>query len=424
MDDQRKIEHLETVPTVPLAALPYQGRRRRRGQSPLFIGAGLLLITGLVLIMVWGNEVLLASSVLRPVSTTARKPRPPQARTTPGANAAARNALIASQVDNLLSQEVAHQQFRGSVLIARKGQVLLSKGYGMADWDNKVPNTPHTRFYLGSTTKQFTAMAILILQQRGKLQVRDHLCSHIVACPAAWQLVTIFQMLTHTSGIPQLPDSQLSAASPQAWIDSYAGVPLAFPAGSKYSYCNVCYQILGYVVEQVSGEPYSKFLQQAIFDPVHMKNTGFDARALEQSPHAVGYASWREKATSLEWSPGPQWSFLFGAGLLYSTVEDLFRWDQALYAHTFISQQVLNEAFTPYSASQYAGSRYGFGWFVTQAPRAGHRLIWHDGRIDGFRTYIGRYVDDGITIIFLSNLATVDERALANSLGQIVYTHI
>src|SRR6266571_1133844 len=127
-------------------------------------------------------------------------------------------ALIASQVDNLLTNKATHQQFSGSVLIAHDDQVLLRKGYSMADWDHHVPNTPHTRFYLGSTTKQFTAMAILILQERGKLQVHEHLCSYITPCPPAWQPVTIHEVLTHTSGIPQLDDSQLSDASPQAWI--------------------------------------------------------------------------------------------------------------------------------------------------------------------------------------------------------------
>jgi CubicO group peptidase (beta-lactamase class C family) len=220
-----------------------------------------------------------------------------------------------------------------------------------------------------------------------------------------------------------LDDSQLSDDSPQAWIASYDGVPLAFAPGSRYSYCSVCYQILGYVVEQVSGEPYSMFLQQVIFNPLQMKNTGFDPKYLSPSNHAVGYAGWQVKAVSLEWTVEPQWSFLFGSGLLYSTVEDIYRWDQALWAHALVSQQTLGEAFTPYFASQYPGSSYGYGWFIAKAP-TGHQLIWHDGRIDGFRTYNGRYPDDQITIIFLSNLATLDELALAKTLEQIVFAHI
>ena len=155
-----------------------------------------------------------------------------------------------------------------------------------------------------------------------------------------------------------------------------------------------------------------------------MKNTGCDQRYLALPDHAVGYASWRVLDVSIGWDAAPQWSFLSGAGLLYSTVEDLYRWDQALSSHTLIAQQELDEAFTPYVTSQYAGSSYGYGWFIAKAPTPGHRLIWHDGRVDGFRTYNGRYPDDGVTIILLSNLSTLDELALARTLEQIVFAHL
>jgi CubicO group peptidase (beta-lactamase class C family) len=155
-----------------------------------------------------------------------------------------------------------------------------------------------------------------------------------------------------------------------------------------------------------------------------MRNTGFDPRYPSLPNHAVGYASWRVKDIPITWDMAPNWSFLFGSGLLYSTVEDLYRWDQALYTHTLVSQHTLDEAFTPYVASQYAGSSYGYGWFIAKAPRPGHRLIWHDGRVNGFRTYIGRYIDDRVTIIILSNLSTLDEMALANTLERIVFGHV
>ena len=334
------------------------------------------------------------------------------------------DALITTQINTLLMQEATHQHFSGSVLLAHHGKVLLSKGYSMADWSKQVPNTPHTTFYLGSTTKQFTAMAILILQEQSKLQVHDYICSYIAPCPHPWQQVTIHQLLTHTSGIPEFDHSDVSNTSPQSWINDFDDVPLGFAPGSEFSYCNVCYQILGYVVEKVSGEPYCTFLQQSIFDPLQMKSSGCDQPYLSLPDHAIGYASWRVQDVSIGLDAAPQWSFLCGAGLLYSTVEDLYRWDQALSSHTLISQQILDEAFTPYVSSQYAGSSYGYGWFIAKAPRAGHRLIWHDGRVDGFRTYNGLYLDDGFTIIFLSNLSTLDELALAGALEQIVFAHL
>ena len=334
------------------------------------------------------------------------------------------DALIASQVHTLLTHEAAYQQFSGSVLIAHHDKVLLRKGYSMADWSKQVPNTPHTRFYLGSTSKQFTAMAILILQAQNKLHVHDHICSYITPCPHPWQQVTIHELLTHTSGIPEYDHSDASNASPESWINDFDDVPLGFTPGSEFSYCNVCYQILGYVVEKVSGEPYCTFLQQTIFDPLRMKSSGCDQPYPSLPDHAVGYASWRVQDVSIGLDAAPQWSFLCGAGLVYSTVEDLFRWDEALSSHTLISQQVLDEAFTPYVSSQYAGSRYGYGWFIAKAPIAGHRLIWHDGRVDGFRTYNGLYLDDGVTIIFLSNSSALDELALARALEQIVFAHL
>jgi len=329
---------------------------------------------------------------------------------------------LAPSIEKLLAGQVKDEQFSGAALVARDHQVLFSKGYSMANWDHQVPNTPHTRFYLGSTTKQFTAMAILILQQRGKLHVQDSVCSYVPQCPPAWQPVRIHHLLTHTSGIPQLDDS-MPLSSPQAWIARYDDVPLAFRPGGRFSYCNICYQILGYVIEQASGEPYSVFLQQAIFGPLQMRDTGFDPNGLTLINHAIGYASWQVKADPVDWVLPPEMSFLRASGLLYSTAEDLYRWDQALYTHVLVSQQLLDEAFTPYAISQFVGSSYGYGWFITGARVPAHRLIWHDGRVDGFRTYIGRYIDDHVTIIILSNLATLDELALARALEQVVFAH-
>jgi len=420
-NDQQELELLLSVQqTLPLHKidLPWSGTQiRRLGGNRLLTGALLLLL----MLVSWTCAPIATPQANHAVIATHTTPWVEQPLFTVHATPTPQAAQVVAQVDSLLTNEVNHQQFSGSVLIARDDQVILSKGYGMANWQNQVPNTPHTKFYLGSTTKQFTAMAILILQEQGKLHVSDHLCSYIAQCPSTWQPVTIHNVLTHTSGIPQIDDSALSGESPEAWIASYDGVPLAFAPGSQYDYCSVCYQILGYVIEQVSGEPYSTFLQQAIFDPLQMKNSGFDPNYLSDPDDSVGYAIWQVDADSLDWPLDPRWTFLYGSGLLQSTVEDMYRWDQALYMHTLVSQQTLDEAFTPYHVAQYPGSSYGYGWFIAKSPVPEHRLIWHDGRIDGFRTYIGRYIDDHVTIIFLSNLATVDELALANTLGQIVF---
>jgi CubicO group peptidase (beta-lactamase class C family) len=330
---------------------------------------------------------------------------------------------LASQVDALFGSLVAQDQFSGSVLIARDGHILLAKGYSMANWQTGTPDTPLTRFYLGSVTKEFTAMAILLLQERGKLDVHKSICVYISPCPAPWQPVTVHDVLTHTSGIPELDTSQLSGASPAAWIASFDAYPLHFTPGSEFDYCSVCYQILGYVVQQASGVPYSQFMLQNIFLPLHMLATGFDSTIYyNQGIDAHGYNNWKSESDQLGWQMGASWSFLFASGLLYSNVGDLYRWDQALYTTLLVSQQTLNEAFTSYTSnSLFAGSTYGYGWFLAKSPVPGHRLIWHDGVIDGFRTYIGRYVDDHLTVIFLSNLATVDSPTVAQKVQHVIF---
>src|SRR5271157_4970448 len=187
--------------------LSYPKLRRRRRR---FVrGINLLIIASLLIILVIGiYSIQLNHHGQQPTLTT-------------HATFNSQTVLIASQVDHLLTNEATHQQFSGSVLIAYDGQVLLRKGYSMANWGKKAPNTPHTRFYLGSTTKQFTAMAILILQQQGKLQVHNHICSYISPCPPAWQPVTIHELLTHTSGIPEFDDASVSNASPRSWINDF-----------------------------------------------------------------------------------------------------------------------------------------------------------------------------------------------------------
>jgi len=189
------------------------------------------------------NLFLLPAFLLTACSTVTTTPHPAQ------------SPSITSQVDTFLAREVEDEQFSGSVLIARAGKVLFSKGYSMADWDQHVPNTPHTEFRIGSLTKQFTAMAILLLQERGKLHVQDHMCLYVPHCPAAWQPITIHHLLTHTSGIPNytaFSDIDVTKpASPEQLIAHFINKPLAFQPGTRYSYSNSGYVVLGYIIERI-----------------------------------------------------------------------------------------------------------------------------------------------------------------------------
>jgi CubicO group peptidase (beta-lactamase class C family) len=186
----------------------------------------------------------------------------------------------ASKIDKLLDSLTESDDFTGAVLVARNGEILLSKGYGPADQDKNLPNTPHTKFRLGSITKQFTAMAVLILQAQGKLNVQDPACLYISECPAAWKDITIHHLLTHTSGITNFtnfPDYQATKAtpsSPEQTIARFKDKPLDFSPGERWSYSNSGYIVLGYIIEDVSGLSYEAFLQQNIFEPLQMKDTG------------------------------------------------------------------------------------------------------------------------------------------------------
>ncbi len=336
---------------------------------------------------------------------------------------------LASQVNTFLTHEVEAEQFSGSVLIARAGKVLFSKGYGMADWDQHVPNTPQTEFRIGSLTKQFTAMAILLLQERGKLHVQDHICLYVPHCPAAWQPITIHHLLTHTSGIPNYTDFSgidfTQPVSPEQLIAHFIDKPLAFQPGTQYSYSNSGYVVLGYIIERVTGEPYALFLQHTIFTPLQMRNTGYDQNHPPLPEHATGYQDRQLTAqyTDMSWP--------FAAGGLYSTVDDLYRWAQALSTPELVSQKSLDAMFTPYistcpsagCASPFVSAGYGYGWVIATEKAPYRQVIWHNGSIPGFKAYLGLYPASKTTMIVLSNVASTDELAIAAGLESIVFMH-
>jgi CubicO group peptidase (beta-lactamase class C family) len=291
------------------------------------------------------------------------------------------------------------ETFSGSILIAQDGKVLLSRGYGSADRELGISNTPQTRFRLGSVTKQFTAMAILILQSQGRLTVQDPICRYIEDCPTAWEDITIHHLLTHSSGITSMVMYTGSfPITPIKLIALLKDLSLDFQPGEKFSYSNCGYWVLGYIIEQVSGQSYKDFIQQTIFEPLEMQDSGY-----EQDPPglAVGYQNQYSIATPSLMSDS---SFAYSAGALYSTVEDLYRWDQALYTDQLIPRELLDQMFTPH-ISQYpdvVGSvAYGYGWMVFDD--LGRRLVGHGGAIEGFRAWIIRYPGDHISIIGMSN---------------------
>ena len=306
---------------------------------------------------------------------------------------------LAPKADEIINAYVKQSQFSGSVLIAKGGKVILSKGYGMANYELEVANTPQTRFRLGSITKQFTAMAIAQLVERGLVKVDDPITKYLPDYPKeTGDKVTVYHLLTHTSGIPSFTNSTdylqikmqpLSSEKLFAWVK---GKPLEFTPGEDFKYNNAGYILLGYIIEKVTGKSYDQYLRESIFEPLGMKSTGYDRNKEVMKHRAAGYSL---KGKEIENAEFIDMTVPGGAGALYSTVEDLYLWDRALYTEKLVKKPTLEKVYTPFK------SNYSWGWRVGE--QYGHKLVGHGGGIDGFNTTIVRFINDDICIIALSN---------------------
>ena len=330
-------------------------------------------------------------------------------------------------IDHFITTQAQQRRFSGTVLIAQDGKVLLDKGYGWADKDQRLQNHSTTRFRIASITKQFTAMAILLLQEQGKLRVQDLICVYISSCPSAWKTITIQHLLTHTSGIPEyittVPPQQ--AISPDLLIATFESKPLDFPPGTKFRYTNSGYVILGSVIEKLTGMSYAAFLLQAILQELHLSNTGYDQNSPPLPEHATGYKQPWDKADYLDMSVA------YAAGALYSTVDDLYRWDTALFTGAFASSDSRMQMFAPQvttcddqgnlcSSAECDAQRincfsYGYGWILQQVPvdQQYARVIADGGSLPGFVSGNFYYPDQKLTLIVLSNLETFSANALS-----------
>jgi D-alanyl-D-alanine carboxypeptidase len=309
---------------------------------------------------------------------------------------------LASQADAFVRGMVEQKRFQGSVLLAREGKPLFRKSYGLANAEWDAANTPDTKFRLGSITKQFTSALILQLAEQGKLRLDDSVLKYYTEGPKSWQPVTIHHLLSHQSGIPSytgLPgffEKQAAVArTPAEIIQLTDKMPLEFDPGTKFSYDNTGYILLGYIIEKVTGISYEAQLRKAILDPLGMKDTGFD-HYTEILPHrADGYVY---QGGKLQRAAFLEMSLPYAAGSLYSTVDDLLKWDQALYGTQVLSAASKEKMWTPNR------SGYGYGWFIQ--TRHGEQVVEHGGGINGFNTVIMRIPAKKLVAIALSNVNT------------------
>jgi len=313
----------------------------------------------------------------------------------------------ADKIDNLVSLYHKYGQFNGSALVADNGKVLYQKGLGLANMEWNIPNAPDTKFRLGSITKQFTATLILQLVEQGKIKLDAKLSDYLPDYRKdTGAKVTIHNLLSHTSGIPSytsLPGFfQNVSRNPftvDDFIKKYASGDLEFEPGTKFVYDNSGYFLLGAIIEKVTGKPYEQVLKENIFDPVGMKNSGYDRWGTILNKRATGYS---RTPRGYQTAAYLDMSIPYAAGSLYSTVEDLFLWDQALYGEKILSAKSKELMFKPNL------NNYGYGFVITKATLAPPTklqvpVIQHGGGINGFNTQIVRMTNDQRLIVLLDN---------------------
>jgi CubicO group peptidase (beta-lactamase class C family) len=330
--------------------------------------------------------------------------------------ASPQTASTASRMEQIVQDSVSRKVFMGTVLVARGDEILLDKGYGFANLELDVPDTPPTKFRLGSVTKQFTAAAIMLLQERGKLNVNDLVKKYLPDAPAAWDKITVFNILTHTSGIPNYtnfpdyPALQAIPTTPQKLVARFIDKPLDFQPGERYSYSNSGYIVLGYLVEKLSGESYEKFLQENIFTPLGMNDSGYDSNTAIIPHRAEGYAPSPTGVVNADYT---DMTVPFAAGALYSTTEDLLRWEKGFYGGKLLKPDSLMMMTTPFK------NNYAFGLEVRTVN--GHKVINHGGGIQGFNTMVSYYPDDKLAVIVLSNINGAAPQELSTKLAAVAH---
>lgn len=322
---------------------------------------------------------------------------------------APQGATVSNAVDQYIAEQMHEQRIPGlSLAVALDGRIVKQKGYGFANLEDRTPVTPDTIFESGSIGKQFTATAVMMLVEEGKIGLEDKITKYFPDAPSTWNDITIRELLSHQSGIANYTNGTMDFRkdyTEDELLKLAEGLPLDFPPGTDWNYSNTGYVVLGILIHKVSGEFYGDFLHERIFAPLGMKT-----RIISESDiipnRSAGYKLARGQWKNQDWvSPSLNTT---ADGSLYFTTGDLAKWDAALYTTKLLKQSSLDEMWTvqKYQAGPNKGKpnkgHYGFGWEINEMN--GHRLIEHGGAWQGFTTMICRYVDDKLAVIVLTNL--------------------
>ncbi|WGU94186.1 serine hydrolase domain-containing protein [Paenibacillus dendritiformis] len=303
----------------------------------------------------------------------------------------------------------------GSILVAMNGRILLNEGFGMANWEHRVPNRPTTAFRIGSITKSFTAMCIFQLHERGKLSIDDAIGQYIPDYPHG-ERITLYHCLTNSSGIPNYtsfpdfwPHTMRLPATLDQVIDSFSGLDLEFEPGSRFGYSNSGYAMLTAIIENVSGLSYADYVEEHICRPLGLRHTGCDEGTQVIPGLASGY-SWWERPIHAAYA---DMSFPLGAYGMYSTTEDLLAWDAALSSGRLLSREWTEKMFAPLHGS------YACGWMISEL--LGRRCVNHFGEISGYYSDLLRFPDQEAAIIVLSNMNVVPVTQVSRELAKILF---
>jgi CubicO group peptidase (beta-lactamase class C family) len=330
------------------------------------------------------------------------------------------NAQVKARLEQVANSYTANNAFMGTVLVTEGDRVLLDKGYGMAVLEWNIPDTPDTKFRLGSVTKQFTAALILLMQQEGKLNINDPVSKYLPDAPKAWEKITLANLLGHTSGIPNFTSFKefgAWSASAHTWDEEYAffkDKPLDFEPGTKFSYSNSNYEVLGGILEKVSGKKYGDLLRERIFVPLGMNDSGLDSDELVLLKRAEGY---KPGPKGLTVARSESMSVPFSAGSIYSTTGDLLKWEHGLFGGKVLSADSLKVMTTP------GLGRYGLGVMVHNVD--GVNIVDHGGGIEGFNTNLMYVPEKRICVVVLANVngsapGQMGEQLLDVALGKAV----
>ena len=326
----------------------------------------------------------------------------------------------ADQADNYLNSEMASHRIPGAALVViRDGRQIKNSVYGLANLELNVPVKTNTVFEIGSITKQFTAAGILLLAQEGKLSVDDKISAHLKDTPAAWTNITVRHLLTHTSGVKSYTGLDGFALtrhlSQQEFIRAIGAHPLEFEPGASWKYCNTGYNLLGFLIQNMSGENYWDYMRKRIFQPLGMYET-YDRRPGAIIPNrAAGY----EQTNHLWVNRDYDLTDVFSAGAIAATAQDLGKWNAALDADQLLKGPTKALMWTPTKLNDGTATKYGFGWYVDSVE--GHRNIGHGGSTSGFSASIQRFPGDHLAVILLTNTDEQIATTLAKKIASFYF---